>query len=80
MADLGERLVGDALPVTGLAALAPRDLEARRDHGERRAKLVRRIGCELPLCRDAGLDPLEHAVEREREVIERIAGLRHRQR
>ena len=53
-ADLGERAVGDVLPVRGVARLAARDLEVRRDHGERRAQLVRGIGRELALRGDAG--------------------------
>ena len=70
---LGERLVGDALPVIVLAGLAPRDLEAGRDHGERRAQLVRRVRRELGLRDDAGLHALQHGIERQRHLVERVA-------
>ena len=69
--DLGERVVGDVLPVRGLARLAARDLEVRRDHRERRAQLVRGVGRELALRGDAALDAREHAVERVGELVER---------
>jgi len=56
-----------------LARLASRDLEVRQHHRDRRAQLMRGIGCELSLRTDASFDPLERSVQRDGQIVERVA-------
>ena len=76
---LRQRAVGHLLPGLARARPSARDLQRARQHRERRAQLVRRVGRELALQGDALLEPREQPVEGDGQRVELIAGGRHGQ-
>ena len=65
-----------ALELLGRPRAAQRELELRPQQGERRAQLVARVPDEAPLALEAGIEPLQHLVERLAEPVDLVARLR----
>jgi hypothetical protein len=65
------------LELLSRAGAPERELELRLQQSERRAQLVARIRHEPPLVLDRGVEPREHAVERDREAADLVAARRH---
>ncbi len=56
-----------------------RELELGPQGRERRPELVARVGDEAPLAREAGVEALEHLVQRLAEAMDLVARLRERE-